>query len=392
MTFDEDHHQPWYMAMQERWLTARTPERILLGLTTPIGDMLFAQPVVRAIRRRWPAARITALVRSPVPPLAFANPLIDDVIVFDRTPGLPFVARTEITLAQILARHADLFIGLATSSNAIALLTGITRQVWQRLPFYFWLWGTLFYPHYTELHAVELYWKVVQPLGLFPQGPDDHIPFWHVPEAERLAARARLAALGVARDGAPLVLLHPGAAGYKGQKRWAADRFGELARHLLAGGARVIVLGGPQDAPHAAEIVRATGGQALSLAGTSGLMESIALITQADCYVGCDSGLTHFAVALDIPTVALYGPSSVAQFGPRPRDPRRVRVILPQPYVPPTGFFIGAESLFFPPRGQRTDHMQHISVPRVAAATESLLHDYATGATTPAPTAEGVGE
>ena len=75
------------MAAQERWLTARTPECILLGLTTPIGDTLFAQPVVRAIRRRWPQARIIGFVRAPTPPLAYANPLLDEVIVFDRTPG-----------------------------------------------------------------------------------------------------------------------------------------------------------------------------------------------------------------------------------------------------------------------------------------------------------------
>ncbi|MBA3823242.1 MAG: glycosyltransferase family 9 protein [Ktedonobacterales bacterium] len=384
MTIDLPPQQPWYMAAQERWLTSRPPQRILLGLTTPIGDTLFAQPVIRAVRRRWPTARITALVRSPTPPLAYANPLLDEVIVFDRTPGLPFVARTDITLAQILQRHCDLFIGLATSSNAIALLTGIPRQVWQRLPLFFWLWGTLFYPNYTELHAVELYWKVVQPLGLFPQEPSDHIPFWEVPATEQMAAQARLAALGIARPSTPVVLLHPGAAGYEGHKRWPAERFGALARHLLATGTRVIVLGGPQDIPHADEIVRATNGQAISLAGALGLMESIALITQADCYVGCDSGLTHFAVALDIPTVALYGPSSLAQFGPRPRDPRRVRVVLPQPYLPPTGFFIGAESLFFPPRHQRTDHMQHISVARVAAATESLLRAFS-----PAPACAG---
>ncbi len=41
------------------------------------------------------------------------------------------------------------------------------------------------------------------------------------------------------------------------------------------------------------------------------------VIAEADLYVGHDSGLTHLAAALAVPTVALFGPTDVARWAPR---------------------------------------------------------------------------
>jgi lipopolysaccharide heptosyltransferase II len=351
------------------------PARILLGLLMPIGDTLFAQPAIAAVRRRFPAAHLTALTYAHTAPLVAANPAIDDVIAYNADPALDFITRFDSTLRAIHARRFDMMINFSTGSNCVGILTGIPRQVWQRLPFVFWIWGAAFTPHYAEQHVVDHYWDVVADLGLTPRDDADRIPRWQVSGADRAAIRAVLTQAGIDLAGArPLVLLHPGAAGFGGRKRWPEARFGELAARLIAErDAQVVVLGGREDIAFAEVILAATDGRARSLAGQLALRESVAAITQADLYIGNDSGLTHFSVALGVPTVALYGVSDLAQFAPRAADPRRLRVVLPQPLPPPAGFFIGTESGMFAPRHPPDDRMATITVARVLAAAASLL-------------------
>ncbi len=351
------------------------PARILLGLTMPIGDTLFCQPAIAGIRRRFPQARLTALVWETTQELAQANPDIDDIILYHPDPALDFISRLDRTLCEMYARRFQLMVNFSASSNCVGILSGIPRQVWQRLPWGFWLWGSAFAPEYGDQHAVDHYWNVVADLGITPRSPAERIPRWQVSVAERQAAHARLAGLGIfPAPTLPVVMLHPGAAGFGGRKRWPADRFGALAARLInEHDARVVVLGGPQDVESAAAIVAATAGRAVSLAGQLTLSESIAMLTGATVYIGGDTGLTHFAAALAVPTVALYGVSDLVQFAPRPLDPRRLRLLLPRPLPPPAGFFIGTEGGPFAPHHPPDDRMEHISVERVLTATVSLL-------------------
>ena len=367
--------------------TARQdPARIVLGLTLPIGDTLFVQPAVAALRRRYPQARLTAIVYPTNAALAAVNPDIDDLITYHNDPtDRDFITRFDAFLPQVHHRRFDMFVSFSPGSNCIAILSGVPRQVWQRLPFCFWLWGTTFDAAYRERHAIDHYWQTLHDLGIAPRNPTDRIPIWQVSAAEQDAARVTLTSAGIADDPArPLILLHPGAAGFGGRKRWHVEAFGELANHLITDhAAQIVVLGAPVDVSLAAQIVGATAGRAVSLAGQTSLLQSIAIITQARVYVGNDSGLTHFAVALQRPTVALFGVSDLAQFAPRAADPRLLRLLLPHPVPAPAGFFIGTESGLFAPPHPVDDRMEHISVARVCAAVASLGLARAEVATTP---------
>ena len=144
--------------------TARQdPARIVLGLTMPIGDTLFAQPAVAALRRRFPQARLTAIVWPTNAVLAATNPDIDDMIIYHNDPNdRDFLTRFDAFLPQVQARRFDMLVSFSPASNCIAILSGVPRQVWQRLPFCFWLWGTTFDPAYRERHAVDHYWQTVK--------------------------------------------------------------------------------------------------------------------------------------------------------------------------------------------------------------------------------------
>jgi ADP-heptose:LPS heptosyltransferase len=352
----------------------RDPARILVPLLLPIGDLLFCQPAIASLRRRYPQAHMTALVRPLLAPLITDHPDLDDAIIYDAAPDHDFITRLDTTLQDIYARRFDMIVSFSPAGNCVAILTGIPRQVWQRLPYIFWLWGDALDRGYRARHAVEHYWNVVRQLGVIPRGPGDHIPRWQVSQAERGAAREHLRSVGVdCAAPQPVMVMHPGAAGYGGRKRWPAEAFGALANELIAQeGAQIVVLGGADDAAAADTIVAITGGRAVSLAGQTPLRESVAISANAGVYIGCDSGLTHFAAALAVPTVAIFGLSALAQFAPRPVCPDRLRLVTPEPLPPPVGYFIGTESGLFAPKHPPDDRMAAITVAQARAAVAAL--------------------
>ena len=127
----------------------------------------------------------------------------------------------------------------------------------------------------------------------------------------QVAADTRLAVLGgwgLHANG--YYVFAPGAE-YGPAKRWPAQHFAELAGRLNA---PVVLLGSAHDAALCDEIVRLTQGartgSCTSLAGRSGLDESLALVAGARAVVTNDSGLMHIAAALDTPQVALFGSSN----------------------------------------------------------------------------------
>jgi lipopolysaccharide heptosyltransferase I len=107
-------------------------------------------------------------------------------------------------------------------------------------------------------------------------------------------------------------ILNPGA-GW-GAKRWPAERYGQVARELAAGGVKAIINYGPGEEDLAREAESASEGAATPMqTSISGL---IALTRRARLFVGGDTGPMHLAAALQIPVVAIFGPTDPARNGP----------------------------------------------------------------------------
>jgi heptosyltransferase-1 len=107
-----------------------------------------------------------------------------------------------------------------------------------------------------------------------------------------------------------------------GAKQWPAERYGQLAREVRAIGYVPLVNAAKKDDAVAASVVAASGGAAeMVVCNVAGL---IALVRKTSLLVGGDSGPTHLAAALEIPLVALYGPTDPARNGPWGSGPMRV--------------------------------------------------------------------
>jgi heptosyltransferase-1 len=109
-----------------------------------------------------------------------------------------------------------------------------------------------------------------------------------------------------------IALLTPGA-GWQA-KQWPAKRFGELAQRLASREYSVLVNTAPNEEPLGESVVDASSGSAQIVSCT--IPQLIALIRRTSLFVGGDTGPTHLAAMLGVPTVALFGPTDPRRNGP----------------------------------------------------------------------------
>lgn len=107
-------------------------------------------------------------------------------------------------------------------------------------------------------------------------------------------------------------ILNPGA-GW-GAKRWPAERYGQVARALAGYGLRSILNYGPNEEDLVREAEAASNGAAKPI--KCSITELIALTRRARLFVGGDTGPMHLAATLQIPVVAIFGPTDPARNGP----------------------------------------------------------------------------
>jgi heptosyltransferase-2 len=278
---------------------------ILVVRFSAIGDILLTTPLLRAIRARYPGARIAVLTKEEYAPLLSHNPHLSEVLSIGPDEGIGRVARRirDVHYTHLLDLHGNL-----RSLGLRRLAPGPWRSYRKR-----WveraLLITLKRDRYGgETPVAERYFEAAADLEVRPDGgPPD---FFIGEEADRRAA-ARLADLGLEQDH-PLVALAPGAA--HATKRWPAEHWIEVARRLTPTGCDVVLLGGPGDVALASEIAERAGPRVVSTAGSLGLQETGAVIRRADALIAGDTGVMHMATGVGTPVVALFGPT-VRQFG-----------------------------------------------------------------------------
>jgi heptosyltransferase I len=131
-----------------------------------------------------------------------------------------------------------------------------------------------------------------------------------VPTIQEVFVLRLLQSFGIER----YVVLSP-AGGWR-SKCWPPDRYGALCQRIHSDlGLRCVVNFGPGE-DDLVSAVKASSGDAAPIAYNGSLDQLMALLRNAVCIVGGDTGPLHLAVALETPAVALFGPTDPARNGP----------------------------------------------------------------------------
>jgi heptosyltransferase-2 len=293
-----------------------------------LGDVVMALPALADVTRRFAGAEVLVAARRNLAPLFEAVPGLAGVIALEgrgrsgrradaaalREAGLDAVLCLPNSFhAAWLAWRAGIRERWGYRADARGLL--LTRAVRR--------------PRGGRTHHARYYQHLTTELGC-TAGP--------LEPALRLTPALRDAGEGVLRragwEGERIVGLAPGAA-YGSAKRWPPERMGQVAARLaLEHGMRPVLVGAPDDCETAREVVghaaRAglpTGGL-LNLAGRTTLRALMGVMARCAAFVSNDSGAMHLAAALDVPVVAIFGPTREWATSPLPGPAGRPAIVV----------------------------------------------------------------
>jgi lipopolysaccharide heptosyltransferase II len=302
--------------------------RILLVRLRLIGDVVFTTPLVGALRRAYPDARIAYLVEPDAAPVVERNPHLDEVIIAPRTRGARRIG-DDLRLARRLRRERfDLVLDLhgGPRSAWLTWASGAAERIGYDIKGRAWMY-TRVVPRPRELrarHSVLNQWDLLEAIPGWTGGAADEtrdrIDIALDPAADARMA-ARLAAAGVTPDD-ELVVLHVSAG--NPFRRWPDAFFAETAAALAADNPRrrLAFSSGPSDRAAASRIAAdtrtrlgAAAGRIIDL-GEFDLQELRALIGRSRLFVGGDTGPLHIAASTDTPVVGIFGPTLAARSAP----------------------------------------------------------------------------
>ena len=301
--------------------------RVLVVRMSAMGDVIHGLPAIAALRAARPNWQVGWLIEhrwiellcahttDRMQPRSELKPLIDWVHVSDFKEwrkGLSSAATwrdMRSCMREVRTMNYDVALDLqGTIRSAMAArLSGAKRRVGSTEPreiparrFYTQA-VRLYGPHVVEL-GLELTSRVADEdlTYVAPEFPQD--------SATEAWADRFCSSIGFA----PLAILAPGA-GW-GAKCWPASSYGEVAKALADRGMAVMVNYGPQE-EDLAEAVRVASEEAARPVKCS-VSQLIALTRRASLFVGGDTGPMHLAAALDVPVVALFGPTRPERNGP----------------------------------------------------------------------------
>ena len=286
------------------------PQRILIIRLSAIGDIIMASGLIPALREIYPNAHIAWLAEEAQAELLRHNPRIDHLHLL---PRQRWRALRKSGNYSVLLREVRKFIGSLRSEHydLVIDLQGLMKSgIWCRLSGAGrriglgsregsqWLMTEVIPREMNDPRIGKEYRDLAMRLGASEASFDMDIA---VPDEARRQAATLLNQGGI-RD--KPVVLAPFTT--RPQKHWLDDRWAALAQSLPAQ-YPTVMLGGPGDIERAARITEMAKGTIINLVGKTSLTECAAIIDRARFLVGVDTGLTHLGLAMNTPTLALFG-------------------------------------------------------------------------------------
>jgi len=275
-----------------------------------IGDFVRCHSVVKLLRARFPGRPVDLLATSLCAPLVDYMPGVRRGILWDLPRGRLAVAEHYALSQRLRAEHYGMALIMPrTWKSALApFLAGIPERVGFFGELRLGLLSDVRRGERALPRMVDRCAALALPRGA-PLPKEWPAPELVVPDAELADWRRRVGFL----PSEPLVALAPGAVGPS--KRWPVASYGTLARRLAEQGSTIVIVGGPDEKPLAAEIAGNAGDKVRDLTGPD-LRNAILALAAAKAAVSNDSGLLHVAAALGTPTIGIFGPTSPWHWAP----------------------------------------------------------------------------
>ena len=285
--------------------------RILLIKPSSLGDIVHAMPALAALRRAYPSAGVTWLVKRQWSGLVERIAGVDRILAVD--PGLTgWLSRVPALRAERFDVAVDLQ-GLLRSA-LMGWMSGAPRRVGfaNAREGGSWWYNQLVPVPTADMHAVDRCLLVAKAMGAEAPGPAEFR--FRIPQTDHDRIDQLLRGAGVS-PGSRWTAMNVSARWPT--KRWPAASFAALADRLSAEGVGpVLFMGGPDEREDVAAVRGMMKAASIDLSGVLPVGLLPAFLNRAALLITNDSGPMHIAAAVGTRVVALFGPTSPVRTGP----------------------------------------------------------------------------
>lgn len=284
----------------------RKINKIGIFQTSFIGDSVLTTPLIQKTKKLFPNTQIVVITRPQTEDIFKPLPEVSEVILNDKR-GWNKIAGVWKTACAIKKSGIDILL-VPHRSFRSALIAWLSR-VPIRIGFTSsegWFLYTKTVPFNWMIHDAERNLSLLQGIAKEKFG-GEKLSMAFTPSAEENVARL-LKDFNL--EGKKLVGIHAGSAWPT--KCWPQEYFVELISKLQTelGVQAVLVGGGKQDTDLGEKICQLAKGHAASLCGKTSLADLMALMKHFSLFITNDSGPMHIATAFDVPTLAIFGPTT----------------------------------------------------------------------------------
>ncbi len=287
--------------------------KIVVRAPNWIGDSVLALPCLESLQHNFAQAEIWIAARKWVKDVFAGHDLVTGIIQLPEKVDINSLISTAKELQQ-----ANFDLGLLLTNSFSSALLFYLARIPRRWGYHtdgrrFLLTKGIPAPDKRPpYHQLYYYLNLLDGLGLEILPPKLKFP---LSAEEKQRAKELLGQLQIDCH-TPLIIIHPGAA-YGSAKRWPPTRYAQLTLLFQQRQkASILITGSEADNQVAEAICSLVSPKPLNLSGKTDLRLLAALISQADLFISNDSGPMHIANALQVPVVAIFGPTIPQQTGP----------------------------------------------------------------------------
>jgi len=278
--------------------------KILLVSGGGIGDLLMTTPMFRAIKNTYPQCHLTVLILQSINrSLLVDNPYVDEIIDWK-----PFEGRMISLVSLIRKKRFDHAIHNHSCSMWRFYFLPFLAGIPNRFGFDRRSTAKGFKTHLQRLFlTAEISYRTrsdrrtrmnLEILRLLQISEDDISYDVHLKRSPWVKQNR--------------VGIHPGSDGNGAIKRWPATKYAELASKLSAERSmEVVFFIGPAERQLKQFIVESEHVRIMEPGSIAALYESMSTCTS---FISNDSGLSHLAASLQLPTLVLFGPTDPTEY------------------------------------------------------------------------------
>lgn len=270
-------------------------KHILVIRFSSIGDIVLTSPIVRALKFRFPEAKIFFLTQEKFVDLVKANPNIDQVIAYKNNFWITLFALKKIHFDIIIDAHFKL------RSLLITLFFPFTSVYrYSKLNFEKWLAVQWKKNRLPDIHLVDRYFNALAPLNIKNDGLG--LDFFIAPETS-MTSQSILSML-------PEKYIVGAIGAQYNTKKMLLSQWDLLLKKINV---PVVLIGGAPEEKDALQLAKGKN-STINLCNKTTLQQSAFLIKHAQLVIAHDSGMMHIAAAFKKPLLSIWG-NTIPEFG-----------------------------------------------------------------------------